>query len=709
MAVVRHTLLVLAIVLFSGRPARGSDISSSVITTACDLARAVIDGEDLHAQFDLTVRCTAIKTGGMALFFKDASGAMCADRGKATLMPAGYRPQPGDLMRLTGKAAIIAGRPRAMCSSVEKIGSGCAPAANPVSGTEFISGKFDFAFVSIHGAVNDIITDEVDPNYYFLDLLCVDKHILVPRTKDNPPPPIGATISVCGICSPYFLTSRRQIGRMLLEEEGTLRVLAPPAGTPYDAPHLKPFYRLQPEDIVRLPQHKVVGRVLARWNRTQALVADRDGFNVKVDFSSTPLPDVGETVEAAGLPETDLYRVNLSHARWRAHPSATAATNESPAALHVRDIVRTSNGRLVYDSRLDGRAVRLSGIVRQVPAEVGSDLRLYLDCDAHLVPVDLTAAPDAARSLAVGSRIEATGVCILETETWQPNLVFPKVTGFTIAIRRADDLRLLADPPFWTARRLGAVIGVMMLLLLAVLLWNRSLRSLANRRGLQLYREKVANLKANLRLDERMKLAVELHDSLAQSLTGVYMEIETAGEFGEGARPELLAHLQTAAAAVKSCHGELRNCLWDLRNLSLEEKDMNAAIRKTLAPHAKGLDLAVRFNVPRARLTDNAAHAVLRIVRELTVNAIRHGRATSVRIAGGLDGERLLFSVRDNGCGFDPDDCPGVLQGHFGLEGVRERAGLLDGQLKIESEPGKGTKATVTMLLKGKEAEKEIT
>ena len=692
-------LLILAIVLFAGRSASGSGLSSSVITTACDLARMVIDGEDPHARFDLAVRCTTIKAEGKALFFKDASGAMYADCGEATLMPAGYRPQPGDLMRLTGKAAIIAGRPRAMCSSVEKIGSGCAPAANPVTGREFTSGKFDFAFVSVRGAVNDIITDEVDPNYYFLDLLCGDRHVLVPRTKNELPPPIGATVSVCGICSPYFLASRRQIGRMLLEEEGTLRILAPPADTPYDAPHLKPFYRLQPEDIVRLPQHKVVGRVLALWNRTQALIADKDGFNVKVAFSATPLPSIGETVEAVGLPETDLYRVNLSHARWRAHPSAITATNESPAALHARDIVRTDNGRLVYDSLLDGRTVRLSGIVRQVPSEVGSDLRLYLDCDARLVPVDLTAAPDAARSLAVGSRVEATGVCILETEIWQPNLVFPKVTGFMIAVRRADDLRLLANPPFWTARRLGGVIVALVLLLLAILLWNRSLRLLANRRGLQLFREKVTTLKANLRVDERTKLAVELHDSLAQSLTGVYMEIETAGEFGEGARPELLAHLQTAAAAVKSCHGELRNCLWDLRNMALEEKDLNAAIRKTLAPHVRNVALAVRFNVPRARLTDNVAHAVLRIIRELAINAVRHGGAKSVKVAGGIDGDVLRLSVRDDGCGFDPDACPGVLQGHFGLEGIRERAGLLGGRLEISSECGRGTKAVVTIRL----------
>jgi len=682
--------------------------TSGVITSACDLARAIIDEADLQARFRLEARCTRARR--KLIYFEDTSGAMSADCGEARMTPDGFDPQPGDRLRLSGRVAVLDGRPLALCSAVERLETGTPPDALPLTGPEFISGRFDFRLVSLTGVVNDLVTDEVDPNFRFLHLLCDGERILVPFRGEIGDFPIGSAVSVRGICFPRPLMSRRQIGRMLYSTtREDIRLLAPPKGSPFDVPVLKPFYRLQPEEIARLPRHRVVGRVLALWNRTQALVAVQEGFNVKVTVSSLPLPPVGETVEAVGLPETDLYRVNLSHALWRTCRPEVSLTNETPVALRVRDIVRTANGRLVYDSFLDGRIVRLAGTVRQTPSGIGSDLRLYLESDGRLVPIDLTATPDAAQSLAVGSRIEVTGVCLLETETWQPNLAFPKVTGFTVAIRRPDDLRLLARPPFWTAQRLAAVIGILVFLLLAILLWNRALRTLADRRGLQLYREKVATLKANLRVDERTKLAVELHDSLAQNLTGVYMEIETAGEFSEGARPELLAHLQTAAATVKSCHNELRNCLWDLRNLSLEEKDMNAAIRRTLAPHTKGVDLAIRFYVSRARLTDNAAHAVLRIVRELTLNAVRHGHATAVRVAGGLDGDLLRFSVRDNGAGFDPDASPGVLQGHFGLEGIRERAGLFDGKLEIESTPGKGTKAVVTLhLAKGKDTEKEI-
>lgn len=105
----------------------------------------------------------------------------------------------------------------------------------------------------------------------------------------------------------------------------------------------------------------------------------------------------------------------------------------------------------------------------------------------------------------------------------------------------------------------------------------------------------------------------------------------------------------------------------------------------------------MRFNVARSKITDNTAHALLRVIRELVINAIRHGNATVVRVAGSLDQATLLCSVTDNGCGFDPNTAPGILQGHFGLQGVRERIEELGGMIKIASVPGKGAKVTISI------------
>ena len=150
---------------------------------------------------------------------------------------------------------------------------------------------------------------------------------------------------------------------------------------------------------------------------------------------------------------------------------------------------------------------------------------------------------------------------------------------------------------------------------------------------------------------------------------------------------------------LNSCRTELRQCLFDLRSDTLEEQDFSIAIRKTLDQLETSASIAIRFNVPRQRLKDTTAHAILAIVRELTGNAIRHGGATDVRIAGCIDPGRILFSVKDNGCGFDPEKCDGPIQGHFGLEGIRNRLEKLDGTFTIDSKPGDGTKATISIPL----------
>ena len=204
---------------------------------------------------------------------------------------------------------------------------------------------------------------------------------------------------------------------------------------------------------------------------------------------------------------------------------------------------------------------------------------------------------------------------------------------------------------------------------------------------------------SGLKVEERTRLSVELHDTISQMLTGISLELDAARDFAHSDTKEMDRHLDLAARSLASCRNDLRNCMWDLRNLTLDDVTMDDAIRRTLAPHLSGASLAVRFAVDRELLSDTTALAILRIIRELVTNAVRHGKATSVKVAGCIENDRLMFSVTDNGCGFDPASAPGVEQGHFGLQGVAERTERLNGELTVNSAPGRGTKALVSIVL----------
>ena len=264
--------------------------------------------------------------------------------------------------------------------------------------------------------------------------------------------------------------------------------------------------------------------------------------------------------------------------------------------------------------------------------------------------------------------------------------------------RSPNDLKILSRPPWWTPLRLSVVIGALLVVLSGIFVWNRMLNRLVERRSRALLKEQIAHDVADLKVEERTRLAVELHDTLAQNLTGISLQIDAAQMAADEEPGSVMPYLESARRKMQNCRENLRNCLWDLRSRAFEEKSLAEAIRKTIAPHVGKADVHVDMDVPCRKLSDNAIHDVLCIARELVVNAIHHGKAAHVRISGFMDAEGISFTVSDDGIGFDPATRPGLSEGHFGLQGISERARRLGGTFEIESGPGRGATATLRNL-----------
>jgi signal transduction histidine kinase len=323
-----------------------------------------------------------------------------------------------------------------------------------------------------------------------------------------------------------------------------------------------------------------------------------------------------------------------------------------------------------------------------------------------MLPVDTTPAPTAIKLVKVGYQVEVTGVCIMEGENWSPYSAFPQIHGVLLVVRTPDDIHVIDRPSWWTAGRLLAALAILLIILGGILFWNIQLRKAVRKREIELKHEIFNHVNSDMKIRERNNLSIELHDSLSQGLTGVSMEIDTARRLTDDPAG-ITRHLKLAARSLKSCLDELKACIHDLRTNTLGDCDMDESIRRTLVPFISDTELSIRFNVPRNLISDNIAHNVLRIIRELVVNAVRHGQASSVKIAGSIAGQTLCFSVQDNGCGFDPTTCPGPDQGHFGLQGIRERLKRLNGSLTIGGKGINGTRAAVMIELQTERSEQQ--
>ena len=558
--------------------------------------------------------------------------------------------------------------------SVTKLDSRQEYHVDRIGSTQFHSGAYDYKVVRIEGILRDVFRSETCDAWVLLTIIS-GQELVIASTPANEAEAarlrklIGSRISEEGLVCPGTRTTRRHVGKVLLCKgmESTV-VLADGTVNPFARPDIRELRGVHPRNMTTLDRHRAEGRVLAITSSGEILMRTRANDIATLRLLDGPPPPCGKVIEAVGFPKSDLLNISLDQAVWRPSP---AGMPDSPPPVPVTPdlIIMSGDGVRLLSFNLHGQPVRTTGIVKNIPPADGKESKVYLESQGHLILLDAVSNANATSWFALGSEVEVTGILSLISDDWSAHKLFPQIRGYSVILRTREDVRLVRPPPFWTASRLYAAFAFLLLALTALVFKRQSDRA-----------------KAALLVYERTRLAVELHDSLAQNLTGVSMELEAG-------------HLPIASKMLDSCRNELRNCLWDLRSQALDNKTMNETIRTTLLPQLGKRPANIRFCVDKKRLSQQLVHMLMRVIRELVINAIRHGKADKLRIAGIVDNGQLRCSVTDDGVGFDPEAVPGVLQGHFGLEGIRERLATFNGRLSIQSKPGKGTRAVISIPL----------
>jgi signal transduction histidine kinase len=209
----------------------------------------------------------------------------------------------------------------------------------------------------------------------------------------------------------------------------------------------------------------------------------------------------------------------------------------------------------------------------------------------------------------------------------------------------------------------------------------------------RLARKRVVRARLHARLDERTRLAREIHDTLLQGFTGVSLQLlATMGR--EKITPDCRASLGDVLLLAQKTLADARRAVWDMRPPALEGADfrtsLRGAIEEALAGTALEFDFVVRGE-PRA-LEPDVETVVFRVAQAAVANVVQHAAASRLGVVLSFRPRSVRLSVVDDGRGFLVDADLRTYAGRWGLLGMRERASQLGGSVAIRSAPGEGTK-----------------
>ena len=550
------------------------------------------------------------------------------------------------------------------------------------------------------GVVSSVVLDDTDyrMNWFTLRTTSDDVCVGAPTSMhplDKLLALTDAEVEVRGVAKRLSRWKRFSGRFLMLTDENGIKTAKP-------APAIAPEFTGDPFDIKEFARRESQGEFAHRVRLQGLLVTDCSRF-LFLEASNGKIVKLimqtgakrmkpGTMVSATGFASYDYGGLMMHDVVLAPAPDAPR-----PPPQKIQETTLNKAHHLArYTNGPSRRIVSFTGEVTAAKEILHRGSLLWLKSENNYAVVDVSSYYDGVQEERDGTIIRVTGVCDPAFVTDPTETAFPRFTGITI-IPLPEDGVVVLNPSMWTVKVLKFISVNLLIIIVLVSVALVVQRILYNRRGRQLYEERVAHVRTETKVEERTRLAVELHDAVSQTLTGVALQVDAATRANGDGNPRVGAFLTTVRQMLASCRRELQDCLWDLRTRTFDEKDMTEAISKTIGPHVEGIDIAVRFNVPRERLSESTTHSILSIVRELAINAIKHGKATRIRVAGEYHDGTVTFSVRDNGCGFDPASAPGPREGHFGMRGIRERIHAHKGTMEVSSAPGKGTKITVSM------------
>lgn len=621
------------------------------------------------------------QTGTSEFAVQDETGAVLLP---AVPLPPGF--VVGALVEIEGRTEAGGFGPIVQPEVARVLGE--APLPRPVAATyeELLTPRLQGCRVEVSGIVRgQRVNPELGLGWLALELATGGGRLTVNVTHEiaGHPELIDARVAVRGVnlhaSDPYHQAFFPMLCAHTLND---VEVLDPAPAQPFEQEVVSLNSLLRSSRTARTGHRIHVRGVVTLANRNEGSFFLQDQTRgIQVFLREPPLARPEETVDVIGFAEPGAFSPVLRDADWR--PAGREGSRPEPLPIAVEDAVR-------HDGRLVCLQAKLSESI-----DAPGQTTLLLDSGGARFSAALptrTGSP-LPPSLAPGGIVRLTGVSQVLVGDWESLVTKRKPEGFSLLLRGPEDVVLVQASPYWTPERLArfALAGAAMLAASLVLVWVRARRRLREAGEAR----EAARIEFAAILNERGRLAREIHDTLAQGFAGISAQLEAlAGQLPPV--PDTVRRcLEAARELARESLEEARRSVWNLRAQTLEDHGLPHSIERLGEKLTAGRGIEFRFALegnPRA-LPVILENNLLRVGQEALTNAVHHAGAQRIFTRMSYETDSVFLEIADDGRGFAPSEGFSAGEdGRFGLAGMQERAEATGGKMEIQSHPETGTR-----------------
>jgi signal transduction histidine kinase len=594
----------------------------------------------------------------------------------------------GDLVEIEGRTVRGGFAPNVVPDKVRRLGHGPLPPPRTIAYSAMLTGRYDCDYVDVVGVVQRAwLSADPQSRVMFADV-AIEEGVVRASFWDYSSPAdlkrfIDARVQLRGNIGTIFGRTEQLRGVSLFAGRLKDVTVLEPAPDPFALParSVRNIYNYSSAGEVNR-RIRVRGVVTARISGTPVAMSDfttsatfrylvnviyvKDSTGgVRIETEQTPNVRPGDLVEAAGFPGVTPGKPILRNAVMK-----VLGVGGEPAPLEV-----AADNVLTPDH--DAELVRMKGQLLSVVAGTTERVLVLRLGDAVFnAGLEVGQVSDEVDSIRPGSLLSVTGV--YSYQGGPP-------PSFRLFLRSPGDVRVLAAAPWWTMSHTAVMAAILALSACIGAFW---IRTVAKRK-----RQEYQAV-----LNERTRVARELHDTVEQGLAGITLQLEAVSGSFQTAPEAARQSLDVARQMLRYSLEETRRSVMDLRSQALESMDLGGALSSLARQMTLNIRTEAHVRVSGARQRPDAAedHHLLRIGLEALTNALKHSAATRIEIELRFTRDATHLVIVDNGRGMDSGD-PAAPGAHFGLQGIRERVDKLGGVLEIHSTPGAGTRLAVVV------------